>query len=63
VVEITHADEERLSRKLQTLLEQNKGESLFSILYSKSNLKDEYVSLDKLANDRLEYHIDRALNI
>ena len=53
--------EERLSRKLRLLLEQNKGQSLFSILLDKSNIKDEYVTLDKLDNKRLEHHVDKAL--
>ncbi len=52
---------ERLSRKMGKLLAQNKGQSLFSILFTKSSIKDEYKSLDALDNARLEYHIDKAL--
>lgn len=58
---ISNEFEERLSRKMRLLLEQNKGQSLFSILFTKSSIKDEYVALDRLDNKRLEYHIDKAL--
>ncbi|MCA9477676.1 MAG: hypothetical protein KC535_00835 [Nanoarchaeota archaeon] len=61
MAEIKNSDEERLSRKLAKLLEQNKGQSLFSILFTKSSIKDEYKSLDALDNERLEYHVDKAL--
>lgn len=61
MTEIKNSDAERLTRKLRKLLEQNKGQSLFSILFSKSSIKDEYVSINNLDNERLEHHVDTAL--
>ena len=59
---IEHDDEERLSRKLRRLLENNKGQSLFSILFSKSNIRDEYTPIEKIDNKKLEEHVDKALS-
>lgn len=61
VADIKNHNENRLSRKLAKLLEQNKGQALFSILFSKSSIKDEYTSLENMDNSRLEYHVDKAL--
>ncbi len=61
MTDITAHDENRLSRKVAKLLEQNKGQALLSILFTKSSIKDEYISLDAITNDRLEHHIDTAL--
>ena len=61
MADIKNHDEDRLSRKLAKLLEQNKGQALFSILFTKSSIKDEFTSLDNMDNDRLEYHVDTAL--
>ena len=61
MVDIKNEHEDRLSRKLAKLLQQNKGQALFSILFSKSSIKDDYTSLDNMDNDRLEKHVDTAL--
>ena len=55
------ADIDRLSRKIQLLLNKHPGKDLLKILKESSKIKDEFISILDMSNCKLEAHIDVAI--
>lgn len=55
-------DNNRLARKLETLMNSHPGRDLLSILKEFTAIKDEFVSLLDLTDSKLEYYVDHALS-
>lgn len=55
-------DNNRLARKLETLMNSHPGKDLLSILKEFSTIKDEFVSLLDLSDSKLEHYVDSALS-
>ena len=54
-------DNNRLARKLEKLMNSHPGRDLLSILKEFTAIKDEFISLLDLTDEKLEYYVDLAL--
>jgi hypothetical protein len=55
-------DNNRLARKLENLMNSHPGRDLLSILKEFTTIKDEFVSLLDLTDEKLEHYVDSALS-